>query len=71
MTEPIVVALVAQAAAEYGGMAGGAAPGGSGGAIRLPDSLPLDLFSDPLVLAAAGLALLVVIGLFRTRRYRA
>jgi hypothetical protein len=63
-------AIVIQGAAEYGAAAGGSSGVVGGGGPGLFDHLPMDLLSDPLVVAAGVLALLVVVGLFRTRGYR-
>jgi hypothetical protein len=68
--QPTTLGLLAQAAAEYGAMAGGSASTASGGgAAALLDRLPFDL-TDPLVIGAAVLTVLIVASLFRTRRYR-
>lgn len=62
--------VAAQGAAEYGAVSGGSATAPSAGRSTLLDALPMDLLTDPLVLAAAGLALLILVGLLRTGRYR-
>lgn len=60
----------AQGAAEYGAVSGGAAAATSATRSPLLDALPMDLLTHPLVLAAAGLAFLILVGLLRTGRYR-
>jgi hypothetical protein len=67
----MLLAMLAQGAAEYGAISGGAA--GSSGMGQTSPLLDqgIDFISDnPLVLILAGLTLLLVIGLFRTQGYR-
>jgi hypothetical protein len=60
----------AQAAAEYGAATSGSAAAASSGGPRLLDQLPVDALTDPIVIAVGAAGLLIIIGLFKTRRYR-
>jgi hypothetical protein len=67
----MLLAMLAQGAAEYGAISGGAAGSSSMGQTSSLLDPGLDFISDnPLVLILAGLTLLLVVGLFRTRGYR-
>jgi hypothetical protein len=65
------LAMLAQGAAEYGAISGGAAGSSSMGQTSpLLDPGLAFIQDNPLVLILAGLTLLLVIGLFRTQGYR-
>jgi hypothetical protein len=67
----MLVAILAQGAAEYGAISGSAAGSSSAGQTAPLLDLGLDFVSDNVgVVIVAGLTLLFVIGLFRTRGYR-
>jgi hypothetical protein len=60
----------AQAAAEYGAATSGSAAAASSGGPPLLDRLPMEVLTDPIVIALGAAGMLVIIGLFKTRRYR-